>query len=280
MKKKILDDLIKRELSNFLFEGRTEKISEIEAKRKLKTHIKEFGSLENAPQIFRGKSSAPDYGFIQPSNYIRKSAYTDNYYTLIIDNSDRWSDFPKRSKSIVCTTSSTRAGAYGEVLNVFPEIGSKIGVCPDKDVWISFSLLDEKLNIKRANEFNTFLNYLYDWAVWDLRDIKSLEQENFSRFKKQINDIGESKRFQNFYQKGKFGLKGNQLPSHIKNEIKEAAYLFYPNYTSFFEFIDDLLDPHKNGFEIKKYNKNLSLPDNKEVWMSSDSVLIKQSVLE
>lgn len=275
-----LDGLIGREFNKVLKEGRTERITQIEAIDKLQPHLREFGDLIRTPNIFRGKSGASPYGFIEPSNFTRRSENTSNYYTLIIDNSEKWDPWPKRSKSIVCTTNASRADAYGDVLSVFPEIGADIGVCPAYDIWHSFSVLEQELNIPNLDQFNIFLEYLFEWAISDTGHTDLVDEElsgtNFSRFRSQIERIPESQRFEDLYQKGKSvgDMPGDNFPNHIERRIKKAAELFYPNYTTFFEFLEDMLNPHKNGFMLKKYDRNVKLSQSTEVWMSADSVLV------
>lgn len=128
---------LKKVYENIISEGRTKKLS----KRKLIDLYKEKVGIEphKLPSIYRGKKSKTKYGFIKPAEFERSSAYTLNYYTLIIDNSEPWSNYPERSKSLVCTTSKTKASDYGSVYRVVPFPGAEIGVTPEIDIWDSFS---------------------------------------------------------------------------------------------------------------------------------------------
>lgn len=68
----------------------------------------------------------------------RQSANTSNFYTLWIDNSPLWKDFPKRSKSFIGSSSWRISSGYGDISLMIPFDSAKIGVCPADDLWFSF----------------------------------------------------------------------------------------------------------------------------------------------
>jgi len=264
-------------LKDLLLEDRTRSISKSAAVDTLNSKISHFGDLDNIPKIFRGKENSPDYGYVSPSKFKRESAHTSNYYTLIIDNSDKWSEFPERSKSIVCSTSEERASEYGGIgsnipLRVFPEIGGKIGVCPQQDIFFSFKELIS-LGFKNLRDFNNVLEYLIEWIFYPSE--KKLS-ESWPDLKHDLNEIGESQKFLDLY-KGNdvFEKYPKSIPSYAKKLIKKLSFEFFPNYHSFYGMVEDIMDPNENGFEITSFKRGVSLPKNREVWTSDDSLLIK-----
>ena len=104
--------------------------------------------LINRPPMWRGVDNHDEpFLFIQPSTGVRCSENTMNYYTLLIDSSPDFAQFPKRSKSLIGTTNLDRAQDYGHtgVYALFPVNGSRIGVCPGHDMWdteIDLSAID------------------------------------------------------------------------------------------------------------------------------------------
>lgn len=55
-----------------------------------------------------------------------------------MDNSPYFKDYPKRSRSLICTTSKEVAGSYAKdrgIYVIFPLNGARIGLCPDGDIW-------------------------------------------------------------------------------------------------------------------------------------------------
>jgi len=98
---------------SFLKEGRTKDIT----KRKfLEIYEENIGvNPEKLPKIYRGLDENYLYGYVKPAEYSRKSRNTSNYYTLIMDHSQKWKQYPKGSKSIICTTSRSKAENYGSI---------------------------------------------------------------------------------------------------------------------------------------------------------------------
>ena len=100
---------------------------------------------ENTP-IYRGEKSVPQEalktGFmtVDTSATERKSQNTKNYYTVILDNNPLMKDYPKRSRSFICSTrlsyaSGFAGGQSGAALIVVPFDGVKIGMCGSYDMW-------------------------------------------------------------------------------------------------------------------------------------------------
>ena len=106
--------------------------------------------------IFRGSKTynQSKVMFSNPASRIepRKSAMNiGNYYTLWMDNNPEWAEYPKRSKSLICTSCSAFANWYGFVKVVIPLVNTKIGVCPEIDIWKSFN------SVKSLGEFSDWL---------------------------------------------------------------------------------------------------------------------------
>lgn len=77
---------------------------------------------------------------IDPSTGVRQSQNTTNYYTELMDHNPHYNGWPKRSRSLICTTDFKRAVNYSDsgrdsVYAVFPGRGAKVAVCPGMDIW-------------------------------------------------------------------------------------------------------------------------------------------------
>lgn len=75
---------------------------------------------------------------IDPSAGVRRSQNTSNHYTLIMDHSPYMTEFPRRSKSIIChSVYPDYFGLSGDrnVYMLYPFDNTTIGVCPDSDLW-------------------------------------------------------------------------------------------------------------------------------------------------
>ncbi len=59
------------------------------------------------------------------TRHLRKSANTHNYYTLLMDNLSSWDNYPKRSKSFICSVINNPRSGTGFVVLPFdnPKVG-------------------------------------------------------------------------------------------------------------------------------------------------------------
>lgn len=253
-------------LKELLTEGRTQ---EIPKKRALDLyHSSKIGyNITKDQPIFRGVSDADyKYGVIDPSQYPdRKSENTRNYYTLIINNSEVWSGYPKRE--IVCTTRKKKANVYGGVYQVIPFNGADWGICPTTDIWQSFGKIDE-FTTQGLNEFNNFLLNLTKEVI-----SKNLSELDFIDFQIMLNHVGEvvvennmisSKNYEvinsSWINEGRFWMMFEE--SQYYNNGKLADFV-----------IEELLHPDKNDFEYQ--NNWTGTGSDREVWTDVKCLLIR-----
>lgn len=94
----------------------------------------------NTP-IYRGDKqlvSKAGFLYVDPSETVRKSKNTTNFYTSVFDVIPSWIDWPKRSRSFIASTDGGTASAFGNSRNVWiiiPFNGVQIGVCSGSDLW-------------------------------------------------------------------------------------------------------------------------------------------------
>lgn len=210
-------------------------------------------AYKKGTKIFRGVDIEAPALFIDPKKYKRKSANTANYYTLLIDNSPKWSKFPKRSKSIICSTSREKTFIYGDTYIVFPYDGAKIGVCPEDDFWNSF-----------MNSLQTNLRFFNN----ELEDLMSQASIKFFSDKsyKGIKDAFKA-----------FDLYLEQNPDKEPRFKKTWGFKwfrdYFSKYNNIMKLIEDKLDPSKNDFKLVKAGDKIT--NDVEVWTDSKSILIR-----
>jgi len=235
-----------------LNEGRSQIISEDEAMNII--HNKCSDSIKkDATPIYRGIRNNHDYMFVDPKKgEPRISANTKNYYTLLNDHSHYWKEYPKRSRSIICTTDMDMSNNYGWVYRVYPYNGSKIGVCPANDYWVSFKSVLKLLpsNVFDMDEFNEYL-------------------EDFIR--KKLNVMISD----NSYKELEHDLKMASIMLNDKPKTDSIWNLeFLKGYDGdLLKYLQKLMAPKPNGFKLKKSGDKL--PKDKEVWTDGKSVLIR-----
>lgn len=97
--------------------------------------------LSDPVPIFRGDGFGHE-AIYHTKDFDRVSKNTLNYYTQWMDNHSQWNAYPKRSKSLICTTSlDTAHGYHQKVFRVIPSNDCKIGVVPAADLWYGFQPL-------------------------------------------------------------------------------------------------------------------------------------------
>jgi hypothetical protein len=204
-------------------------------------------------QIYRGvKSHSMNFALVDPTKGSpRISANTDNYYTLLIDNLPAWRAYPKRSKSIICSTSLSIADSYGTVYRVYPFNNAIIGVCTDIDIWDSFT----RSRISTLSGFNDIIHTCI--ARLDFVRDKQLDwtklRSDFNYLVKVLKQVDST------------------ITEHPHVRINKVSW--FNEDMSFYDNIVRVLDPNVNGFKVVKPGANL--PANVEVWVGgAPSVLI------
>jgi len=190
----------------------------------------------------------------------RVSRNTANYYTLIIDNSPRWAKYPDRSRSLICAIGNRKGAFY-----VFPENGSRIGVCPYWDFWGGFyrvrSIVDldsfnrtlENLACKTIGECGRF-----DGSLESIKTVfKKIDDE------KMRNYTGFTEKTLRLYQ----DMEHIWMKPYIANQDKKL-----------YEFVEETLDPDINDFEVVKAGAKLT--GSKEVWTDGKSILVREPFLK
>lgn len=111
------------------------KLSVNEAQSTLAAHCKEsYKAISTGGVLFRGDLTVgSDFALIDTTSLKRTSRDTDNGYQLIMDNAKALASVPKRSGSLICTTSAKTAEGYGHAYALIPFDGIKIAVSDTAD---------------------------------------------------------------------------------------------------------------------------------------------------
>ena len=209
--------------------------------------------------------------YIEPKLFNRVSKNTDNFYTLLIDNFPTWENYPKRSRSIVCSTSEDKADVYGNVYAVFPiDMSAQFGVCSSQDIWLSFK------SIGRLNELNSDISLL-GTLISNKPDLTSEENNIISSViysDKQSLTYNNLINFFSFVDKNK-SFYINQGYSHLSNFMIH----YMDSNVSLYDYLLVKMKPDVNGFSLLNYyDDNTRLPDNREVWTDSSCLLINEDI--
>lgn len=154
-----------------------EKLTEDKFSSLLNDNCQSFNFDDKA--IYRGIDLPGNYYLVDPSKRTRKSRSTQNYYTLIMSNSDDWIDIPPRNKSIICSFDKRITLGYGNG-NVFRVIPFNNSIWGASKVWIKvFNKLFNLMNFN--NELDYFSNVIKI----------SFDDDNYNILMRQLNDISD-----------------------------------------------------------------------------------------
>jgi hypothetical protein len=238
----------------FLTESRSKSLKENEAYTLIHKHCKQaLKAYKDNYVIYRGIfNPINEFLYIDPKKgKPRRSANTQNYYTLLIDNSPYWKDYPKRSQSIICTTSYKKAMSFDTVYEVFLYDGAKIGICPEDDFWFSFE------NTLGSGNSLDYFNYRFEKMANNF-DV-NINDSNWKTFKKTITNINDEMK--------KAGIDNNRTIAPFKTSKEDLL-----------ENLFDLLEPTKNNFKVTTNIKDIgkkSHGNGKEIWTDSKAIMIK-----
>jgi len=200
-----------------------------------------------------------NYNFVDPSTITRISPYANtNLYNLFFSNSPSWKLYPKRNKSLICGDKKNvdNRDHYFENSYVVLPFKNKIGVCSDVDIWQSFQ---DSISCSLERFFNYFKSTVQHEIDLNGPFIQ-LDDKNWDNLLKQLKNFDEKRKVNR-----KLFTEYVLIPT-TKWEKKQQSTL---------ELINEIFNPNANNFIIYKYDGSEKLPNNKEIWTDSHSLLIK-----
>jgi hypothetical protein len=201
----------------------------------------------------------------------RKSRDNANYYTLLIDNTPSWRDYPKRSKSFIATLCTIRADLNNMDYLVIPNDGSMWGICPKNDIYYSFNNFNDDIYTIRnffdgINDLSMFLNLggISDNTYNEmLYDIKKLQKNICDRFESDSSLLS---------------YLGKLLSEKFEYTLNAEKAISYINFWegSLMDQLTEIIDPEINKFKLMKYIDISSDDISHEVWTDSPCLFIHQ----
>lgn len=219
--------------------------------------------VEAGAMIYKGMGDIPlGINFFKPIKN-RKSANTNNFYTLVINEDPRFMEFPNRS--VICSTSIAEAKGYANSVAslgiILPKNGTTIAICPSNDIW----------NTPIALSTRKVLWFYYG------RLIESM-----------INILGKNSHIKSYNDLLDLGDRAHQMLNDgtidyesLKSKTKHELIL---------SMLDEIFK-RKDGMKtiLKRFSpndfvtqniKSFSAPDNREVWFDSDFIAIRAEYIE
>ena len=199
--------------------------------------------IQNDHLIYRGwkYEDIPPYCLIDPTKTTRKSEGTSNYYTLIFDNHPEMKEYPKRSKSLICTTDLWTAKKYSvkqRCTMVIPFDTTKIGIVNKSDIWdVNCKLFNCKLSLEH-------LNIVFKKS--------GITDNNWDTFKHQLQDDEFKNKFLD-----------------ILNDYQHSI----GNNSSLYDNVIEAYSPKNTGF-TSCYTANYNVSGDSEAWIGGKCILI------
>jgi len=215
--------------------------------KELRKYCSESISMVHEPlKIWRGmQDDRASVLRIDTSVGKRKSENTSNHYTELMDHSPLYAGWPKRSKSLICTTDVNYAADFGTPYAIFPYNGMKIAVCPTYDLW--------QLRVDSAG-FHSYEN---------------LTPNQLNRYLNNMLDLPDSYT----------GMLARVKKSDYPSILDRKGISLLPE--QLIPALQQALSPNSLGLRLVPVAEFVStIPSRKEVWMSGKVIAIRYDILE
>lgn len=214
-----------------------------------------------AQKLYRGTSLSQRYSVYahDGSSYKLSLAKDNNWMELLMDNSPRWSEYPKRGHSITCDTDPEHAARFGRNLFVVvPADGVRCGSSPSVDMYVSFpraglTSTQAYRNYKRF--FDEIHEYLTGYSISTITSPRELDRF-FSLCERERSGVRE------------LVYGGMQAPVNTKLPYVQAVT---SKSGTVRENLESVLDPTQNGFVSTLLPNNPS----SEVWLEGPAYMVR-----
>jgi len=231
----------------------------------ISNHCTEF--LNNPTIIYRGIETPSKNRYFISEPVQRFSRDNPNYYTLIMSKSPKWRKYPKRDHSFCCSTISTYYGNNQYL--VIPEDGSRWGVAPDHDIWVSFNKKIEEY-FQQNYDINTFFSMIT--KIGRNMKINDTIDSNYISFRNSINEI--EVKIKNLSEE-KYKKEIDKIEVYRRDTYEKIFNIFRNK--SMWRTILDIVSP-ENGFNLFEYDDMVSyispLNRKRELWTDSPCLFV------
>lgn len=239
----------------------------------IENECSDFLNSEHSTNLYRGLSDSFKNKFYiaDSTDYERKSPEF-SCHNFIMDNNNEWSEYPKRSKSIICTNNQIITTSYGKPFFIIPSNFAKIAVAPEPDVWESFN--DSQGEPFDTSEFwQSFCIVLWRGLKQKIGErTKILDYDSLLEACKLYDENKQN--ILNYYNRGTL-----DIDKALKLLLKD---FFKLNNKTMYELLSELFNP--NNFKLyKSYNefctkvKSPKYDAGHEIWYEGRALMISLS---
>ncbi len=217
-------------------------------------------------RIYRGSPNPAPLVYTDPTKVERVSRNTTNELTLLVSHIlPSWQEWPKRSRSLICSESYDTADTYsnGGAYIVLPLGDPNIAVVPGLDFWDGFDMSPPDFNHNFGEFLRSFRaiapNIEIPTKIVTVQEMVQVLKTYDAAFKypelvnKMIGELSASR----VYRIGKMVdllTSGNSIAT-----------------------LDEFFSPERNSFRMFRYSQYENFL-NYEVWFSAPAVLVRQQM--
>jgi hypothetical protein len=215
----------------------------------------------------------------------------------LMENMEEWQKYPRRSQSLICSTTTSYAGSYGATFAIIPYDTAKIGACASMDF---FDTIEKEMGV----DVPTYNSNIYQFIEETLKllkihgDDKNIKSPRFltGAYGASYGDDGEGppatqehffsmlKSFDEFFLKHPeqiHSLSGNAFYNNEK--IQKMVIDGLSNKVPLADILSQNLSPEKHGFELFDMN-NFDVSEipnayrsssGNEVWTDGPALFVK-----
>jgi hypothetical protein len=251
--------------------------TEIYRLSKLSNIVKEYKDviklyLDNDISIFRGIKSDAKLMIGDGTDLVRKAANTKNYVNSLLDVLPVWQEWPKRSKSFICSTSKKGAGVYGTLFLVIPLDNQSIGFCIyNSDFWDALPVNDQQFKLLDVSSFNHVINDLFSFCKTKNITLEDNSDNDGNICIKNLNYICDA--YNDKKLTGEFSTLSPRQELYeyfIKQLIRHGVL----------EYLNKILDPNVRCDIKSNFLELKNVTDNRECWMSGKVLFIKYEYVD
>lgn len=268
-----LEDLFETSTQVEMLVSNYKKISEAEALKHLNSGFKKAWEVVEHQPLYRGLPSSEAFFYVDPKK-VTAEEHQSNLHTIIMDHGEEWSEFPKRSDSIVATTDFQYAKKFGTPYYVIPMDGFELGCCSADEMKDSFQNTMKGVGKASLYEFNDSMKDLL-WLVTGCnRDDLYTSEATLGKVCKRFDAAYTGTNIKEFLE----GLSATSKNKKFEETMDKIGLVMFHYFDLWYKgdvlhWIEHVIEPEVNGLFIEKEY----VPGGYvEVWTDSPCLMINE----
>jgi predicted kinase len=232
--------------------------------------------IDRDSYIYRGMIRTNSYVLVNGDNIDRVASETHNFVNSLTSYLPSWQGWPKRTNSIICTTSLDKANYFGNAYVVIPLTNQEIAFSKKSDFWQAF---------KRSTYPNINVDGLNKLFVNLLRWFDPQKVDAFSLEKDPVEFIKALERVREYFitkTKGKDDLSSAIIDiQQTETDVNIINKSYFANFiidlieaNSAKEFLNNLLDPSIQNTLLHNFSEIPKTETSNEIWFTGKALCV------